>query len=82
MTKVEQQTAQEEAQISDIPNTPLRFLWYLGKKYQVLGIVSFALVITAETLNVLILYVSAQLVDGFTLAETLAAQQEALVFLG
>jgi len=65
-----------------IPKTPLRFLWYLGSKYKILGIATFLLVLTAETLNVMIFYVSAQLVDNFTLAESLAGQKEVLLFWG
>lgn len=65
-----------------IPKTPIRFLWYLGTKYKLLGITSFFLVLLAETLNVLIFYVSAQLVDNFTLAQTLAEQKETLLVWG
>ena len=65
-----------------IPHTPLRFLWYLGSKYRFLGILSFMLVVVAETLNIFIFYVSAQLVDTFTLAQSVAAQKEALLFWG
>lgn len=65
-----------------IPNTPLRFLWYLGTKYKFLGAISFLLVIGAETLNVFIFYVSAQLVDSFTLAQTLDEQKAVLIFWG
>jgi len=65
-----------------IPNTPLRFLWYLGNKYKFLGVVSFSLVAFAETLNVLIFYVSAQLVDNFTLAQSLSEQKEVIYVWG
>jgi len=65
-----------------IPKTPLRFLWYLGSKYKSLGIISFLLVLFAETFNILIFYVSAQLVDNFTLAESLLEQNEVLYFWG
>lgn len=65
-----------------IPNTPLRFLWYLGSKYKFLGIVSFMLVLAAETLNVLIFYVSAGLVDAFTTAQSISEQKEVLYFWG
>lgn len=65
-----------------IPDTPLRFLWYLGSRYKLLGIGAFALVAAAETFNVLIFYVSAQLVDAFTAAESLAQQQDVLIFWG
>jgi ATP-binding cassette subfamily B protein len=65
-----------------IPKTPIRFLWYLGTKYKLLGITSFFLVLFAETLNVLIFYVSAQLVDNFTLAQTLVEQKETLFVWG
>lgn len=75
-------TTTQVAYTGDIPNTPLRFLWYLGSRYKFLGIVSFLLVVVAETLNIFIFYVSAQLVDNFTLAETLEAQKEVLVFWG
>ncbi|MFN3188447.1 MAG: ABC transporter ATP-binding protein [Candidatus Paceibacteria bacterium] len=65
-----------------IPQTPLRFLWYLGNKYKFLGIISFALVFFAEILKVLIFYVSALLIDNFTLAESLVEQREVLYFWG
>ncbi|MCA9365920.1 ABC transporter ATP-binding protein, partial [Candidatus Kaiserbacteria bacterium] len=66
----------------DIPNTPLRFLWYLGNKYKFLGLVSFSLVFFAETLNIMIYYVSARLVDNFTATESLIEQKEVLYFWG
>ncbi len=47
-----------------------------------MGLVSFVLVLFAETLNVLIFYVSAQLVDNFTLAQSLAEQKDVLYFWG
>ncbi len=65
-----------------IPNTPLRFLWYLGSKYKLLGTSVFLLVLFAETLNVLIFYVSSQLIDVFTAAPTLIEQKETLLFWG
>lgn len=65
-----------------IPHTPLGFLWYLGSKYKFLGIVSFLLVVFAETFNILIFYVSAKLVDNFTLAASLVEQKEVLLFWG
>ncbi|MCB9818664.1 ABC transporter ATP-binding protein [Candidatus Nomurabacteria bacterium] len=65
-----------------IPNTPLYFLWYLGSKYKFLGIASFLLVLVAETLNILIFYVSAKLVDAFTSAQTLVEQKEVLIHWG
>lgn len=76
------QSASKAPYTGDIPNTPLRFMWYLGAKYKWLGVISFLLVIVAETLNIMIFYVSAQLVDGFTLATTLEAQKEVLYFWG
>jgi ATP-binding cassette, subfamily B, bacterial len=69
-------------QTSAIPHTPLRFLWYLGTKYKLLGILSFTLVVIAETLNILIFYISAQLVDTFTLTQSLSEQKEVLLFWG
>lgn len=65
-----------------IPNTPLRFLWYLGSKYKFLGAISFFLVVCAETLNISIFYVSSRLVDSFTGAESLVQQKEVLLFWG
>jgi len=65
-----------------IPNTPLHFLWYLGSKYKFLGVVSFLLVLVAETLNILIFYVSAKLIDAFTSAQTLLEQKEVLIYWG
>lgn len=65
-----------------IPQTPLRFLWYLGSKYKFLGIISFLLVLFAETFNILIFYVSARLIDNFTLAESLMEQKEVLYYWG
>jgi len=67
---------------NDIPQTPLRFLWYLGSKYKFLGIISFLLVLFAETFNILIFYVSARLIDNFTLAKSLMEQKEVLYFWG
>ncbi len=66
----------------EIPHTPLRFLVYLGSKYKFLGFVSFSLVLLAEICNILIFYVSAKLVDSFTLASTLSEQKETLLFWG
>ena len=66
----------------EIPHTPLRFLVYLGSKYKFLGLVSFSLVLFAEICNILIFYVSAKLVDSFTLASTLSEQKETLLFWG
>ncbi len=67
---------------STIPKTPLRFLWHLGTKYKVLGTISFVLVFFAESLNILIFYVSAKLVDNFVLAETLDEQKTVLLMWG
>ncbi len=66
----------------EIPNTPLKFLWHLGSKYKFLGSISFFLVILAETLNVLIFYIAAQLVDNFIMAESLTEQKEILYIWG
>jgi ATP-binding cassette subfamily B protein len=82
MNKKTTKTAEHAVYKGDIPNTPLRFLWYLGSKYKFLGIISFLLVFLAESLNVMIFYLSAQLVDNFTTAETLIAQKEVLYFWG
>ena len=65
-----------------IPRTPLRFMWYLGAKYKFLGVISFVLVFLAEILNIMIFYVSAQLIDNFTLATSLPEQKEVLYFWG
>ncbi|MES2966768.1 MAG: ABC transporter ATP-binding protein [Patescibacteria group bacterium] len=65
-----------------IPHSPLRFLLYMGSKYKFLGIVSFLLVLGAEIFNILIFYVSAELVDNFTLATDLQSQKEILLFWG
>ncbi|MES2748907.1 MAG: ABC transporter ATP-binding protein [Patescibacteria group bacterium] len=65
-----------------IPHSPLRFLVYMGSKYKFLGIVSFLLVLGAEIFNILIFYVSAELVDNFTLATDLQSQKEILLFWG
>lgn len=77
-----EKTANKAAYRGVIPNTPLRFLWYLGFKYKFLAIASFSLVILAETLNVLIFYVSAKLIDNFTVAQTLSEQKETLILWG
>ncbi len=82
MNTAKQQSAIKAPYTGSIPNTPLRFLWYLGSKYKFLGLVSFSLVIAAETLNIMIFYVSAKLVDNFTLAESLAEQKEVLYLWG
>ncbi len=82
LNKKVQTTTNQVAYNGDIPNTPLRFLWYLGNKFKFLGILSFVLVLVAETLGTLMFFVSAQLVDSFTLAETLESQKEALFFWG
>jgi ATP-binding cassette subfamily B protein len=71
-------TAPKAAYSGRIPNTPLRFLWYLGSKYKFLGIISFLLVVVAETLNVSIFYVSSKLVDSFSAASSLIEQKETL----
>jgi ABC-type multidrug transport system fused ATPase/permease subunit len=83
MHKTDSKTASAAAYTGEIPRTPLRFLYYLGAKYKLLGSLSFLLVIGAETLNVLIFYVSAQLVDAFTAAaDSLAGQQSVLLWWG
>lgn len=76
------QTTAEVAYTGSIPNTPMRFLWYVGNKYKFLGGVSFLLVIGAETLNVLIFYVSSRLVDNFLAVDTLIEQKEVLLVWG
>lgn len=75
-------TAPVAAYSGRIPNTPLRFLWYLGSKYKFLGAISFLLVVLAEVLNISIFYVSSKLVDSFSLASTLAEQKEVLALWG
>ncbi|MFM2381242.1 MAG: transporter ATP-binding protein, partial [Candidatus Parcubacteria bacterium] len=65
----------------EIPNTPVKFLWYLGKKHRLLGGASFLFVILAETLNTLLIYISARMVDAFSQADTLIAQKETLLSL-
>ena len=82
MNKNNQSPVEVQLFTNDIPHTPLRFLRYLGNKYKFLGIVSFTLVVFAETFNILIFYVSAKLVDNFTLAESLVEQKETLLFWG
>ncbi len=82
MKKINSKKADIASYSGRIPNTPLKFLWYLGTKYKFLAVVSFSLVIVAETLNVLIFYVSSRLVDSFTLAETIIEQKEVLIFWG
>jgi ATP-binding cassette subfamily B protein len=65
-----------------IPHTPLRFMWYLGSKYKFLAAISFLLVFLAETLNIMIFYVSAKLVDNFSTAQNLSEQKEVLYVWG
>lgn len=65
-----------------IPNTPLRFLWYLGNKHRFLGVISFLLVVAAETLNTLVIYISARLVDAFTTAESIIVKKDILLTWG
>lgn len=76
------QTNTKATYTGEIPNTPLRFLWYLGSQYKLLGIAAFALVTMAEIFNILIFFVSAQLVDAFTQADALSVQQDVLLFWG
>lgn len=82
MTEIIEKNTERPAYTGKIPSTPLRFLWYLGNKYKFLGILSFALVFFAEILNVMLFYISSKLVDNFTQVETLAEQQEVLLFWG
>ena len=82
MNKTKQTTATKAVYSGSIPDTPMRFLWYLGSKYKFLGILSFSLVVVAETLNVLIFYISAHLIDNFTLSQSLLEQKEVLYFWG
>lgn len=82
MKQTTSDTTSTNVYTGQIPNTPLRFLWYLGSKYKFLGLLSFLLVICGETLNILIFYVSSRLVDGFSVATTLTEQKEALLLWG
>ncbi len=82
MNKLNSQPADLAVYNGRIPNTPLRFLWYLGSKYKLLGIISFLLVVVAETLNISIYYVSSKLVDTFTSVGTAAEQKETLLIWG
>jgi ATP-binding cassette subfamily B protein len=75
-------TKQTKEYTGEIPNTPLRFLWYLGKKYPFLAALSFVLVAVAETLNIATYYISAKLVDSFTIAQSIEKQKEVLMFWG
>ena len=82
MKKINLTPNQTSTYNGSIPNTPLRFLRYLGSKYKFLGIISFLLVVVAETLNISIYYVSSRLVDTFTTATNVAEQKEVLLFWG
>ena len=65
-----------------IPRTPLKFLWYISSRYKTLGVVSLLLVLTAEIANILIFYVSAQLVERFTQAGSTVEQTHTVVYWG
>lgn len=65
-----------------IPRTPLKFLWYISSRYKTLGIVSLLLVLTAEIANILIFYVSAQLVERFTQAGSTVEQTHTVLYWG
>ena len=65
-----------------IPRTPLKFLWYISSRYKTLGVVSLLLVLTAELANILIFYVSAQLVERFTQAGSTVEQTHTVVYWG
>ncbi|MFM2339466.1 MAG: hypothetical protein RLZZ360_102 [Candidatus Parcubacteria bacterium] len=65
-----------------IPRTPLKFLWYISSRYKTLGIVSLLLVLAAELANILIFYVSAQLVERFSQAQNQVDQANTVVFWG
>ena len=65
-----------------LPRTPLKFLWYISSRYKTLGVVSLLLVLTAEIANILIFYVSAQLVERFAQAGSTAEQTDTVMYWG
>ena len=58
----------------DVPNTPIRFIWYTAKPHMLWGAIAFLGVILAETINSSLPYLIGTFVDAITAAPTLDAQ--------
>jgi ABC-type multidrug transport system fused ATPase/permease subunit len=75
-------TTEMETYTGEVPNTPLRFLWYITKPHKIVAVPAFVFATAASILDVLQVYVVAQLVDNFTLADTTEAQLDVLFYGG
>lgn len=82
MTHPPHNTAPTAAYTGDVPNTPLRFLWYVSKRYQLFVWTGFFAILVAQLAELGAVYVISRLVDTFSAAATKAEQLDVLLFWG
>ena len=66
------------AYTGDIPNTPLRFLWYVTKPHWLMALLAASFATAASVLDVVQVYAVSHLVDSFSTAVGTEAQLAAL----
>lgn len=77
--KKEQKTQQNTfAYKGEIPNTPLRFLAYIGKTSRIYGILGFLFIVAGEIAGVFSLWAISRLVDNFAGSTDVVAQLASL----
>lgn len=82
MEKIEQKTAQKADYTGEIPNTPLRFIWYTAKPHKWWLIFAFLAMVIAQLLEVVALFLVSRFVDDFTTLANKSEQLEVFYFWG
>ena len=83
MKKIKKTQQQNTATYSgEIPNTPLRFLWYIGETNRTYGIIGCLFIIAGEIAGVFSLWAISRLVDTVSNSADVAMQLSSLKFWG
>ncbi|MCA9361541.1 ABC transporter ATP-binding protein [Candidatus Kaiserbacteria bacterium] len=82
MTKIEPKNANEATYNGDIPNTPIRFIWYVAKPFRPLMLLAFLAVVLAQVSELIAIWVVSELIDGFSTSTDKIEQIDILVFWG
>ena len=81
-SRAKTKTANKAAYSGVIPNTPIRFIIYLSKRYRVFALGAIAAVVLAEAAQLGALFAISRLVDRFTIATSTTDQLDVLLWGG
>ena len=82
MQKTRHATATEAADTNGIPQSPLRFVWYLTSRFKLIAMGGVLAVLVAAGAELAAVYAISELVDNFNAAKGIDAQLRVLFFWG